>query len=755
MTRKTLLLIILLNVMLLMAGIFFMLRSHQDNITLYDLPSSQSDKVHRFVGRTGALEPGIYTVTVYYTSEQDAYSIHCLAGKDDGRSYPLVFSESYTLSALYHDFSYRIWVNGKVDHLDVVIESLPQEVLPETDTTFIPDKIELSRDYRSTICYGFLKLLARLLLLDGAVFLLSIRKKLVKNRYLVLGLTCIFFASSLIVMGNFFLQGHDSVFHYARILGLAEGLQNGNFPVKIQPGWLHGYGYAASVCYGDLLLYPFAILYALGVPLVHVWKLYILFINAGTMLLSFFCFRKMSRSTGIGIACTALYCLSVSRILNIYVRAAAGEFSAFMFLPLIILGMQQIYTDEPAKHPPRGWLVLCLGMTGIIQTHILSVEMVCLFLLAAVLLLIRKMTVRIFLALLKSAVITLFLNLGFLLPLLDYSTDTLKVFSTPPTHSIQSYGLSLYELFSFGTTVFGHAADSLGGLSHRIPESLGLAMLMVLLLAFLVLTGCRSWKPFEKQRLFLVLGLSAAALWMTTFYFPWNRLAGIPLIQNVVASIQFPWRFMSIAIPLLTYAACLLFIKIKEIAGRRKLNRLLIVLSIVSALQCLYCMDLISRNAEDYAVYYDFTPNLNLSRIASSGEYLLTDTNTNLTWLDLEPTGQNVQAAFLERKGTAMTVSCQASADAWLEFPQFAYKYYRCIDTQTQETYSVTRGFNNKIHVDLPDQYQGTLNIYFEEPWHWRLAEGVSLITFLLLSVSLCRFLILHNPERRSTIKPS
>ena len=30
------------------------------------------------------------------------------------------------------------------------------------------------------------------------------------------------------------------------------------------------------------------------------------------------------------------------------------------------------------EHPERGWLVLCLGMTGIIQTHILSVEMVCL-----------------------------------------------------------------------------------------------------------------------------------------------------------------------------------------------------------------------------------------------------------------------------------------------------------------------------------------------------------------------------------------
>ena len=40
MNRKTLLLIILLNAMLLASGTFFLLRGHQDDITLYDIPSS-------------------------------------------------------------------------------------------------------------------------------------------------------------------------------------------------------------------------------------------------------------------------------------------------------------------------------------------------------------------------------------------------------------------------------------------------------------------------------------------------------------------------------------------------------------------------------------------------------------------------------------------------------------------------------------------------------------------------------------------
>lgn len=734
MNRK-ILLIGILNLLLFIVCIPFLLRANQDDITLYDIPSSYSRGTHRFTGRTGPLQSGIYTVKVYYSSEQDSHSIHCDAGKSDGKPYPLLFAESYTLSALYHEFSYRIWVNSQVDYLDVMLECQATEEDPQPDSSFTLDKIEISRDYRTTVCYKFLKLLALLLVIDGIFCLLWNRKKLLENRYTVLGLTCIFMVSSLSVMSNFHMQGHDSIFHYARIIGLADGMRSGNFPVKIQPGWLHGYGYAASVFYGDLLLYPFALLYALGVPLVHVWKLYILFINTGTVLTSFFCFKKMSRSALIGITCSALYCLSVSRILNIYVRAAVGEFTAFLFLPLIILGIWQIYQADAEDRPQRSWLTLCLGMTGLIQTHILSVEMVCLFLLATVLLLIRKMSVRIFLSLLKSAVTALLLNLGFLLPFLDYSTDTLEVFADKPSYSIQGFGLSLYELFSFGTTASGHAYDSLWGPSGRLPESLGIAMILILLLAFLVLTGCRDWKPFEKQHLLFVMGLAAAALWMTTCYFPWNILAGIPFVKNAAASIQFPWRFMSIAIPLLTYAACLLFVKIKEIAGQNRLNRLMIGLCLCSALQCLYCMDLINRNAEDYSVYYDFRPNLNLSRVASGGEYLLDGTNTNLTWIDLEPSGQNIQAELLSRNGTTMEISCQGSEDAWIELPMFAYRYYRCVDTDTQESFPVKRGFNNKIHIDLPDRYQGTLKLYFREPWHWRLAEIISLITLLLVAV--------------------
>lgn len=761
--KKTLFVIFLMNVFLLIAGMAYILHGHQNDITLYDIPLYDSHGIYNdgsmdsegnnvfstqfpvsryhFTSRTEPLQSGIYTIKVYYTTDHDYYSIHCSTGMD-GNPYPALYAESYTLSALYHDFSYRIWVNSPIDYLDINIEcgqdegNQEYEEIFETDSRFSVEKIEIAREYRTTITYKCLKLLALLFALDGIVCAWWNIGKIKKHFYVLLGLTCIFMVSSLSVMGTFHVEGHDTMFHFARIVGLADGILGGDFPVKVQPGWLHGYGYATSACYGDALLYFPAILYLLGVPLIHAYKLYIMLINFGTMLIAYFCFKKISRSQYIGVACAAVYCLSVSRILNIYLRAAVGEYSAFMFLPLIILGIHQIYGDDREELPGNGWLLLSLGMTGVIQTHILSVLMVCIFIALTVLLLIRRMTKSVFLSFVKAVLASLFLNLGFLLPFVEYSTDTLKVFDMKTTYGIQRYGLSIYELFSFGTTATGRISDSVNGLSGRIPESLGLAILVILLLFLIVFARCTDWNPGEKRHLLFVMMLGGIAVWMSTYYFPWNRIASVRFLNDNVASIQFPWRFLSIAIPLLAYGACLVFIKLGEMLGARNLNGLLVGICLISALQGLYCMDLINRNAESYAIFYDNRPNLNVSKIVSSGEYLLAGTNTNLTWTELDVSGENIEAKILERNGLCMDVSCQAKNNAWIEFPQFAYWHYQCRDVDTGQAYPITRGNNNKIHVNLPDHYQGTLRIDFVEPWYWRMAELISLASFICVAVS-------------------
>ena len=62
-------------------------------------------------------------------------------------------------------------------------------------------------------------------------------------------------------------QGWDLSFHAYRLQELAQSLRDGTFPVRMQGNWMNGYGYPVSILYGDILLYPFALLYLAGLPL--------------------------------------------------------------------------------------------------------------------------------------------------------------------------------------------------------------------------------------------------------------------------------------------------------------------------------------------------------------------------------------------------------------------------------------------------------------------------------------------------------
>ncbi len=699
-----------------------------------------------FVAETGALQTGIYEITVDYAMPvyHDHYTISC-EYHGDGRYYPAVYEEPHNLSSLSQSLTYRIWVNSKLDNLKLKI-SCGNESGDVFDlwqgSAFYVDKIKISRNYWQTVLYKGLKLLVLLLLFDGGLLLYRNRKwvgdRLCSNFYVIFGLTCIFVVSSLSVFGKFSIGHHDIPFHYTRIIGLAEGLLSGSFPVKIQPGWLWGYGYAASVCYGDLLLYIPAVLYIMGVPIMHAYKFYILMCNLGTLFTSYYCYKKISGNKYVGVACTALYCLSITRILNVYLRTAVGEYTAFIFLPLVLLGVWKIYKEE-SKSFQNGGMLLCLGMTGIIQSHVISTEMSGIFIGLTVILMIRKMTKRIFTALAKSVLAALCLNIGFLLPLLDYSTDALKVFAKKKSYGIQQAGLSLYELFSVGSTGMGEFHDGVLGVAGRIPESLGIAMMIVLLLTVTVAVKCREWEPGAKKEFILSVVLSGTALWMTTYYFPYNRLAAVPGLKNIFTSIQFPWRFLSIAVPLLTYMACQVFVKIGQMFGKRQMHFVLIAICVIGASQALYCMDMINRSEDMSQAYYDYRDNRNHRWITSSGEYLLTGTDTYRTGFEQDVVGENVQLGDPERKGTQIQVACQAEENAKVIFPLFAYKYYQCKAVETGESFPIMRGDNNRIEVELPDHYQGTLKVCFVEPCHWRAAEIVSLLTLIGIIVYVCR----------------
>lgn len=743
--KKTLLIIGMLNILLFITGFLKITGNTQQDVIVNDIlllgaggevanhnlfQNVYPMERYKLSAQTGPLKSGVYSLKVKYETENDNFHLRCI-GVADGNKYPVIYADEYDLKHQDTELLFNVWVNSNINDMEIRITHDEVDNEQENVSLYVAS-IELVRDYRCTVIRGLLQLLVFILMLDSLIAVIAHWDVIKQNYYVIFGLACVWLISSLSLFSNSQPAGLDIEFHYGRIIGLAEGLKAGVFPVKIQPGWINDYGYAVSIFYGDVLLYIPAILYALKIPLVHVYKLYILGINLGTVLIAYWSFKRLSSNKYIGVACSALYCLSINRILNVLLRAAVGEYSAFMFLPLLVVGVREIYTLDNEEHSANGWIFLCLGMTGVIQTHIQSFEMVCMLLLIVVVVMIKK-TIRfkVLITFMKSALITVFLNLNFFIPFIDYMREDVNVFAEriPQPHGNQDLGLSIYELFSYETTAFGQAIPSTQSLVERIPESLGISMLCILILTVTVLVRYSDVCKHKKE-LILIMCMTGITLYLSTYYFPWNRLLAIPLIQNIALSIQFPWRFLGLSVLLLTYMACLIFGELKELLKREQMQFLLIGVCLICAVQGLKCTDLIVRQC-DGNIKYDGSQLLDNRWTLISGEFLLRRTDVYKALEDKEIYGENVEIYEIDRNGTQIDISCRGGTDAYIDFPLFAYRHYKCVDKDTNEKFSVSKGENNRIHLMLPDNYEGRLKVYFSEPWYWRAAEVTTLFTLI------------------------
>lgn len=697
--------------------------SRQSDVEAVFVKQDSEGKVYSASG----MGEGVYEATIYYDATGQ-YELSFHSGEK-------IYADTYMISAEKNEISSRIWVNGDMDNMYIAFEA------GEPGLELDIKNIIFKRRFRETFTYLMLKIFVVLFMADAAFIVYwkrdGLRRWLKENIYTALGLLMIFGISSFAAFMNCETTGHDIYFHLARIVGLAEGLSTGQMPVKIQPGWANDYGYAVSVFYGDVFLYVPAVLYLLGVPLLFTYNIYLIMIHVGTIGICFFCYRKLCGDGYIGLLCTALTCLSINRILNVYTRAALGEYSAYMFFPLVIVGMKEILCRNKREYfdggKRNGWIFLGIGMAGIVQTHILSFEMVCILLGITVLLRMKSMLHpdRIC-EMVKAVVLAIGLSAWFLVPFLDYSGQDLSIFQEVEKCRIQGFGINLYELFSWPTKAAGFASLSEDGLKERFPISLGLGITLLILLGAVALVRI-DWDKEEKRHMLFVSGLAGICTWMATIYFPWDSLAMIPGMSNVVCSFQFQWRFLSPAVPLLAYASGLVLVRIKGSISWGRMKYLLLCLFMVTAIQGMYVTDLAVRNSQ--RGIYDGGEVLRADYVLMGGEYLFNDTSLELTREDSEVSGQNVKIADVCRKGNEIRVACSASTDAYVEFPLWDYKYYKCVDMRENTEFLVTDGENHKIRVNLPEDYQGTLHVFFEEPWYWRAAETVSLLTLLSVCV--------------------
>ena len=223
----------------------------------------------------------------------------------------------------------------------------------------------------------------------------------------------------------------------------------------------------------------------------------------------------------------------------------------------------------------------------------------------------------------------------------------------------------------------------------------------------------------------------ALALLLSTDFFPWRILCSIRKpFSTFFMQIQFPWRFVGMAVPMLSAAAAWGYLR-EERDAKTGMAALIALCVVFSG----YTMQtMVQRLPElEKETYTD-------TRI---GQFEYTYPCTEKTALKVgdvrtsQPGVCNVLS--YEKRGTELTATVQLEGEAaYIELPLLYYPGYRAeIDGQAQ---TVARGTNNMVRVyGLSSGESGTVHVWYQPPTAWLIAQGASALGALLLAASLRR----------------
>ena len=324
--------------------LFFSMSILSKGFFTYDfqiISTDRSDAAVKICTERIDVPKGICTVTVQYEKGRGNGLCYAQASEKGVHS---LYTDHVKLSYLQSEKRFDIYVNDDVDDLQLVIE-------PEADGDFAVNRIHIEMAANSKI-YQIFCMAVKLLLINGIAALIYYRNRKFKRCTEIIGIFVIGMIASLGLMEEYILYGHDLMFHLLRIEGLKNGLLAGGYPVRLQPGWFNGWGYPVSIMYGDQLLYFPALLRLVGVNLQNAYKYYIGAVNLGTAAVAYYAFLKIAKDKNAALFGSCLYTLSPYRLSCIYVRAALGEYSAMLFLPLVLLCFW--YAFDPGPCGGRG-----------------------------------------------------------------------------------------------------------------------------------------------------------------------------------------------------------------------------------------------------------------------------------------------------------------------------------------------------------------------------------------------------------------
>lgn len=519
----------------------------------------------------------------------------------------------------------------------------------------------------------------------------------------------------------------DLVFHLQRIEGVCQGLLSGQFPVRIHPGWLDGHGYASSVFYGDVFMYPSAIMRILGFTVEEAYKFYMILVNAMTVAVAFYAFYKMTKDELAAMAGSVLYAGNWYRLDCLH-HAKVGRCSAMVFYPLVLVGFYLLFTEDvDSKEYKKIWGYLTIGFTGLLMTHMLSGLMVAIYAVIACLLMLKRVLRKnTLLELLKAAGAFILLNLWFLVPFLGYMcTEELEINSriSGVVEEGEDYYALMEDFTQEGKYLYNLIVDR---------DSIGYALLLILALYMVMVPFQKKEDPFTRRSRWL-FGGTLLTIWVCMKSFPVVELARLShALYKYFRTTQYQIRFMSVAI---VFAAGMgaVFFAMKLLEKKEMWILAGIILCVTVWQDDIYFQDIIAEKVCLDTADLNFYQGEGTTYSVGNAEYLpikvdrkqLTDEVVGQEGLEIE----SVERDYLSYQ---IAVNNPTDQEKDIKVPVLYYTGYRAYDMGSHAALRTYKGENSCVTVSVPGGYSGSFEMKFHVAWYWRMAEIISLLTLVI-----------------------
>jgi hypothetical protein len=230
----------------------------------------------------------------------------------------------------------------------------------------------------------------------------------------------------------------------------------------------------------------------------------------------------------------------------------------------------------------------------------------------------------------------------------------------------------------------------------------------------------------------LLFGFTLFFLILTTYYFHWDVLQNMGgIVGKLVLTLQFPYRFLELACLTASVLAGFVLLYLKEHCEGFWYRSVMTLLLAASFFFCAFQLDHLMESHGFARVYNKQSMG---TIYVSNGEYLPSQSQISLMQPDVIAADENTHVEFYEKGQCTLETIVRIQndgTDGYVELPILFYKGYAARDTQTGQYLETAAGDNGAV----PASYEGTIRVWFREPWYWRMGEAASALAFLWMLV--------------------